>query len=164
MIKNIYYDRLMKSEPMGFIDPLSDLGEFDTVQMKFKKPVRQLVNKYSGQPFNANWQKKIEEMRVLYIQYQESIKAEDEEIPIQKRVRGKESKKHADEIVTTYLKLGFRFREIEKRVSISYKSLHRSWSRSDHVTTQSAEFYRKKDLQDGVLSPSSVLPKSMKIN
>lgn len=164
MIRNNYYDQLIQSEPMGFIDPWTDLGEFDSVQMKFKQPVRQLVNKYSGQPYSLHWQKKIEEMRFLYIQYQESIKAEEVKDAIQKRIRSKQSKKHADEIVSTYLKLGFRFREIEPRVSLSYKALRRSWSRSDHITTCSPEFYLKRDLQEGNATSSSILPESMRIN
>ena len=28
------YEKLLNSEPLGFIDPLTDLGEFDKVQMK----------------------------------------------------------------------------------------------------------------------------------
>ena len=50
MIRDLY-EQLIKSEPMGFINPLEDLGEFDVFQMKFKKPVRLLVNKHSGQPY-----------------------------------------------------------------------------------------------------------------
>ena len=111
------YEKLLNSEPLGFIDPLTDLGEFDKVQMKFRKPVRSLTNKYSGQPYNPYWQEKIEEMRLLYIQYQLSLREEDKKENIQTRVKVPETQEHIEEIVTTYLKLGFRFREIEKRVS-----------------------------------------------
>lgn len=48
MKKNSLYNQLINSEPIGFIDPLTDLGEFDIFQMKFKEPVRYLKNKYSG--------------------------------------------------------------------------------------------------------------------
>ncbi|HEO7897954.1 TPA: modification methylase Sau96I, partial [Streptococcus agalactiae] len=102
----------------GFIDPFTDLGEFDSIQMKFKQPVRNLVNKYSGKPYNLSWQNKIEQMRVLYIKYQKSLKLEDEEQEVHNRVKNKKSKKYVHEIVTTYLKLGFRFKEIEARVSL----------------------------------------------
>ena len=111
------YEKLLNSEPLGFIDPLTDLGEFDKVQMKFRKPVRSLTNKYSGQPYNPYWQEKIEEMRLLYIQYQLSLREEDKKENIQTRVKVPETQEHIEEIVTMYLKLGFRFREIEKRVS-----------------------------------------------
>lgn len=164
MIKNKFYDQLISSEPMGFIDPLSDLGEFDSVQMKFREPVRKLINKYSGKPYNLNWQNKIEEMRILYIQYQKSLKLEDEEQLVHNRVRNQESKKHVHEIVTTYLKLGFRFKEIETRVSLFNTRLRRNWKRSNYVRTTTSEFYLKKDLQDGYCSPSLSLPQSMKIN
>ena len=164
MIRNKFYDQLINSEPMGFIDPLTDLGEFDSIQMKFKKPVTKLINKYSGQPYNLNWQNKIEKMRGLYIQYQKSLKLEDQKQAVHNRVRNKESKEHVHEIVTTYLKLGFRFKEIESRVSLFNTRLRRNWKRSDYVATDSPEFYLKSDLKDGYCLPSPSLPKSMKIN
>ncbi|EMC30586.1 modification methylase Sau96I [Streptococcus mutans] len=164
MIRNEFYDQLINSEPMGFIDPLTDLGEFDSIQMKFKQPVRNLINKYSGKPYNLSWQNKIEKMRVLYIQYQKSLKLEDEEQLVHNRVRNQESKEHVHEIVTTYLKLGFRFKEIETKVSLFNTRLRRNWKRSDYVTTASPEFYLKRDLQDGYFLPNSNLPQSMKVN
>ncbi|MGX9845790.1 modification methylase Sau96I [Streptococcus iniae] len=164
MIRNKFYDQLISSEPMGFIDPLTDLGEFDSIQMKFKEPVRNLVNKYSGKPYNKNWQNKIQKMRVLYIQYQKSLKLEDEEQLVHNRVRNQESKKHVHEVITTYLKLGFRFKEIETRISLFNTRLRRNWKRSDYVTTTNPEFYFKRDLQDGYCLPHSTLPQSMKVN
>ena len=161
MTTNDYYDRLMNSEPMGFINPLTDLGEFDPVQMIFKKPVRELVNKYSGRPYNLNWQNKIEAMRVLYIQYQKSLQEEDKKESLQSRIRNEVDKAHVDKIVTTYLKLGFRFKEIEPRVSLSYKTLRRRWHRSDYVTTRFPEFYNKKLLATGDCQANSRLPKSL---
>lgn len=163
MIRNEFYNQLINSDPMGFIDPLTDLGEFDFIQMKFKQPVRNLINKYSGKPYNSNWQNKIEKMRVLYIQYQKSLKLEDEEQLVHNRVRNRESKEHVSEIVTTYLMLGFRFKEIEARVSLFNTRLRRNWKRSDYVRTNSPEFYSKRDLQDGYCFPSSSLSKRMKI-
>lgn len=55
MKKNSLYNQLINSEPIGFIDPLTDLGEFDIFQMKFKEPVRYLKNKYSGKPYSPHW-------------------------------------------------------------------------------------------------------------
>lgn len=164
MNKNRLYDQLIQSEPMGFIDPLTDLGEFDPIQMKFKQPVRKLLNKYSGKPYNFNWQNKIEKMRILYIQYQESLKLEDQKLDVHSRVRNKESKEHVHEIVTTYLKLGFRFKEIESNVSLFNTRLRRNWKRSDHIMTNSPEFYSKGDLSEGYCLPSKKLPKCMRIN
>lgn len=164
MIRNEFYNQLINSEPIGFIDPFTDLVEFDSIQMKFKQPVRNLVNKYSGKPYNLSWQNKIEQMRVLYIKYQKSLKLEDEEQEVHNRVKNKKSKKYVHEIVTTYLKLGFRFKEIEARVSLFNTRLRRNWKRSDYVTTDNPEFYLKKDLQNGYCSPNSFLPRSMKIN
>lgn len=163
MIRNKFYEQLINSEPLGFIDPLTDLGEFDLVQMKFKKPVRELKNKYSGKSYNLNWQNKIEQMRVLYIQYQKSLMLEDQEQDIRNRVRNRESKKHVHKIVTTYLKLGFKFKEIENRLPLSYKQLIRGRKRSDYITFVNPEFYLKKDLQDGYYLPGTSLPKSMRV-
>lgn len=149
---------------MGFIDPLSDLGEFDSIQMKFKQPVRNLINKYSGKSYSPHWQNKIEKMRVLYIKYQKSLKLEDEKEFVHNRVRNKKSKEHVHEIVTTYLKLGFRFKEIEARVSLFNTRLRRNWKRSDYVVTKTPELYMKKDLQEGYCRPNAFLPASMKVN
>lgn len=149
---------------MGFINPLTDLGEFDSIQMKFKKPVTSLINKYSGQPYSLNWQRKIEQMRVLYIQYQQSLILEDQKQDVHNRVRNKESKEHVHEIVTTYLKLGFRFKEIEARVSLFNTRLRRNWKRSDYVMTTNPEFYLKKDLKEGCYFPHSAIPKNMSIS
>ncbi|HEK9999909.1 TPA: modification methylase Sau96I [Streptococcus equi subsp. zooepidemicus] len=164
MIRNEFYNQLINSEPIGFIDPFTDLGEFDSIQMKFKQPVRNLVNKYSGKPYNLSWQNKIEQMRVLYIKYQKSLKLEDEEQEVHNRVKNKESKEYVHEIVTTYLKLGFRFKEIEARVYLFNTRLRRNWKRSDYVTTTNPEFYLKRDLQDGYYLVNTSLPKSMKVN
>lgn len=164
MIRNEFYNQLINSEPIGFIDPFTDLGEFDSIQMKFKQPVRNLVNKYSGKPYNLNWQNKIEQMRVLYIKYQKSLKLEDEEQEVHNRVKNKESKEYVHEIVTTYLKLGFRFKEIEARISLFNTRLRRNLKRSDYVTTTNPEFYLKRDLRDGYYLVNTSLPKSMKIN
>ena len=48
MDREALYNELIQSEPLGFIDPFSDLGEFDPLQLKFKQPVKDLVNRYSG--------------------------------------------------------------------------------------------------------------------
>ncbi|EPU31259.1 hypothetical protein [Streptococcus agalactiae] len=152
------YQKLLESEPLGFIDPLTDLGEFDFVQMKFKEPVHQLINKYSGKPYNPNWQNKIEEMRGLYIQYQKSIKLEDE--AFRSRVRNQEYKEYIHKIVTTYLTLGFKFKELEKRLPLSYKQLIRGRKRSDYVQTVKPCFYLKSNLKKGNPYPKRVLPNS----
>ena len=34
MIRNEFYDQLINSEPMGFVDPLTDLGEFDSIVLE----------------------------------------------------------------------------------------------------------------------------------
>lgn len=157
------YNKLINSEPMGFIDPFNDLGEFDAVQMKFIKPVRELVNKYSGQPYSLIWQLKIKEMRQLFIEYQLALYNDDKKSNFQRR-NNKATKDHVNDLVTTYLRLGFSFKEIESRLSLSYKQLRRGWRRSDYVTTTNPEFYSKQDLQDGYCLPSSTLPQSMKVN
>lgn len=164
MKKNHLYEELLNSEPFGFIDPFTDLGEFDIVQMKFKEPVHQLKNKYSDQPYSKKWQLKIEEMRKLYIQYQLSLQEKDRKEEYYKRERTTDSKEHSNEIVTTYLKLGFGFRDIEKQVSISYRTLQRRWNRSDYVQTVETEFYLKSDLSDGYYLTRTSLPRSMKFN
>lgn len=164
MVRNNLYDQLRNSEPLGFIDPFTDLGEFDIVQMKFKAPVHQLKNKYSGQPYSKKWQLKIEEMRKLYIQYQLSLQEDNRKDRYSRRPKTKLSKEHINEIVTTYLKLGFTFRDIEKRVSIAYQTLRNHWNRSDYIQTVETEVYLKSDLSDGYYLPGTSLPKSMKVN
>ena len=111
MDREALYNELIQSEPLGFIDPFSDLGEFDPLQLKFKQPVKDLVNRYSGQPYSLAWQHKIMEMRKLFIDYQIALNEEDKQINFQRRTRSEESKEHATTIVTTYLKLGFSFLE-----------------------------------------------------
>lgn len=164
MSKNDWYHQLINSEPLGFLDPLTDLGEFDIVQMRFKKPVHQLRNKYSGQPYSKSWQLKIEEMRELYIHYQLSLQEDNKKDKYYRRPKTKQSKDHLHEIVTTYLTLGFHFRDIEKRVSMAYQTLRNHWNRSDYVQTVETEFYLKADLSDGYYLPITSLPKSMKVN
>ncbi|MDO4668099.1 MAG: modification methylase Sau96I, partial [Streptococcus sp.] len=92
------YQKLVESEPLGFIDPFEDLGTFDSVLMKFVEPVERLVNKYSGNPYNPYWQERIKEMRKLYIEYLECSQSHNELLDY--RLRNDEAKKHADEIVT----------------------------------------------------------------
>ena len=77
MSKNSLYEQLMTSEPMGLIDPLTDLGEFDFVQMKFKEPVRNLVNKYSGNPYSPSWQEKMDWNDYLKMTKEDTQKALD---------------------------------------------------------------------------------------
>ena len=149
MIVNDSYNRLVKSEPMGFIDPFQDLGEFDLYQMTFTQPVRTLRNKYSGQPYSKAWQDKIEEMRKLYIDYQISLRESDKQESFQLRARKQDTKDHIEDIVSTYLRLGFRFSEIEKRMSLTSKYLRKKWCRSKYISSSPIEFYRKKDLEDG---------------
>ena len=112
MDREALYNELIQSEPLGFIDPFSDLGEFDPLQLKFKQPVKDLVNQYSGQPYNLAWQHKMMEMRKLFIANQIALNEEEKQINFQRRTRSEESKEHATTIVTTYLKLGFSFKEI----------------------------------------------------
>lgn len=156
------YQKLVESEPLGFIDPFEDLGTFDSALMKFVEPVEWLVNRYSGEPYNPYWQAKIKEMRELYIEYLESSQTHNE--PLDYRLRNDEAKKHADEIVTTYLKLGFRFKEIEERVKLPIKRLRRNWRRSDYVETAKPRFYLKENLRYGNSYPKHNLPSSLALN
>lgn len=162
MKKNIFYEQLINSEPLGFIDPFTDLGEFDRFQLKFKKPVKELRNKYSGEHYSLQWQKKIEEMRSLYIQYQIYIRETDTENTFKTRVRKQSDKDSFEEDVVIYLKLGFRFADIEKRMNRSDKRLRNQWRRSQYVETQPAVIYDKQDLRAGYAKSKNYLPKNMK--
>ncbi|MGT2809162.1 modification methylase Sau96I [Streptococcus iniae] len=162
MKKNGLYEQLINSEPMGFIDPLTDLGEFDIFQMKFKEPVRHLKNKYSGKPYSLQWQSKIEDMRSLFIKYQKSLREDvKEEIVITSRARNHENKEYLNEIVTTYLKLGFKFPEIEKRVSLSVKRLRNQWNRRDYISSHKLVIYHKDDLRVGHKEIKENLPRNL---
>lgn len=156
------YQKLMESEPLGFIDPFKDLGTFDSALMKFVEPVEKLVNKYSGTSYNSYWQERIKEMRELYIEYLECSQNHNE--PLVYRLRNKESREHADEIITTYLKLGFRFKEIEGKVKLPVKRLRRNWRRSDYVETAKPRFYLKENLRNGNSYPKHSLPSSLALN
>ncbi|HEL1619362.1 modification methylase Sau96I [Streptococcus suis] len=156
------YQKLLTCEPLGFIDPFTDLGEFDGVRLTFTEPVGQLVNKYSGKPYNAYWQKRIEEMRELYIEYREDFSQSDE--PLDYRLRNKKARESADEIVTTYLKLGFRFKEIEDKARLPIKRLRRNWRRSDHVEMVKPCFFLKSSLAEGDDHPQSTLPSSLTLS
>ena len=153
------YQKLVESEQLGFIDPFEDLGTFDSALMKFVEPVERLVNRYSGKPYNPYWQAKIKEMRAIYIEYLESSQTHNEQLDY--RLRNNEAKKHADEIVKTYLKLGFRFKEIEGKVKLPPKRLRRNWRRSDYVETANPCFYLKSNLAKGNNYPKRTLPNSL---
>ncbi len=156
------YQKLMESETLGFTDPFKDLGTFDSVLMKFVEPVEKLVNKYSGNPDSPYWQERIKEMRKLYIEYLECSQSHNESLDY--RLRNDEAKKHADEIVTTYLKLGFRFKEIEGKIKLPTKRLRRNWRRSDYVETAKPRFYLKEKLRNGNSFPKHNLPSSLELN
>lgn len=102
-------------------------------------------------------------MRTLYIQYQESLKSEDLKLDVHNRVRDKREKAYVHEIVTTYLCLGFRFREIEERVSLVNTRLRRKWNRSQYVRTTQPTFYLRGKAESEFIQ-SSTLPKSLRIN
>lgn len=124
------------------------------------EPVSSLVNKYSGKPYTALWKQKIEEMRLLFIDYQKALHSHDQTVNFQRRIVY-EANEHLDEIVRTYLELGFNFKEIESRVSVSYRQLRRGWKRSDYVKMNQPEFYSKADLYQGHYIPRHHLPKAL---
>ena len=73
-------------EPLGFIDPLKDLGTFDSYHMCFLETVEKLRSPWSGDQYLPKWQVKIEEMRGVYIKWQEALANEkDEKTGRQKR-------------------------------------------------------------------------------
>ena len=71
------YEELLRSEPLGFVDPLHGLGTFDGYHMKFKEPVEDLKNPWSGDPYLPEWQYKISEMRKLYLKWQKALVKEN---------------------------------------------------------------------------------------
>ena len=66
---NKYYQQLLQADPTGFIDPFKDLGTYDSRLNKFKEPVSELLNPFSGRPYSKIWQKRIETMREIFISY-----------------------------------------------------------------------------------------------
>lgn len=158
MSQNPYYDQLITSEPLGFIDPFEDLGTFDAYHMRFKESVRELINPHSGKPYSLNWQTKIQEMRKLYIQYQTSLR--DDHHELSHRMRSEENQAYVDRIVTTYLKLGFRFSEIERHLSVSSKNLRARYKRSEHIKVNPLEVYDKRDLSDGYMMSKDYIPEN----
>ena len=67
-----FYKKLLKMEPLGFIDPLKDLGTFDSYHMCFLETVEKLRSPWSGDQYLPKWQVKIEEMRGVYIKWQDT--------------------------------------------------------------------------------------------
>lgn len=142
------YQQLLDYEPLGFIDPFNDLGTYDALQKSFKEPISDLLNPYSGHPYSKAWQKKIAAMRELYIAYQMSIGDTTKTYK-----RGEEDKAALDRTVSTYLRLGWRFGEIIKRLDYSEGHLRNRWSRNELMQLNQPEFFLKSDLTDGYFTP-----------
>lgn len=162
MSQNPYYDQLVSSEPLGFIDPFEDLGTFDAYHMRFKESVRELINPHSGKPYSPKWQTKIQEMRKLYIKYQASLREEPHH-ELSHRMRSEANQAYVDKIITTYLTLGFHFSEIERQLSVSSKNLRARYKRSDYIKINSLEVYDKQDLSDGYMMAKDYIPENKMI-
>lgn len=148
---NKYYQQLLQADPTGFIDPFKDLGTYDSRLNKFKEPVSELLNPFSGRPYSKIWQKRIETMREILISY---IKSTADPEGSESRKKSVEDKESLNMIVSTYLKLGFHFSDIEKRIDYAQGHLRNHWSRKDHVRYEEPEFFLKEDLKDGYFNPT----------
>ncbi|MCQ9212391.1 MULTISPECIES: modification methylase Sau96I [unclassified Streptococcus] len=147
--ENPYYQQLCQAEPLGFIDPFEDLGEFDGHLFQFISPVSQLKNKYSGRPYSAHWQKKIHEMRKLYILYQKSLRQSYVSSERMGYAMVSEDKERLDKTISLYLSLGFRFKAISKYIAYSPTRLRKDWKRSDYVASHAGVVFSKQALADG---------------
>ena len=148
---NKYYQQLLQADPTGFIDPFKDLGTYDSRLNKFKEPVSELLNPFSGRPYSKIWQKRIETMREIFISY---IKSTADPEGSESRKKSVEEKESLNMIVSTYLKLGFHFSDIEKRIDYAQGHLRNHWSRKDHIKFEEPEFFLKEDLKDGYFNPT----------
>ena len=136
---NKYYQQLLQADPTGFIDPFKDLGTYDS-----RLP-------FSGRPYSKIWQKRIETMREIFISY---IKSTADPEGSESRKKSVEDKESLNMIVSTYLRLGFHFSDIEKRIDYAQGHLRNHWSRKDHIKFEEPEFFLKEDLKDGYFNPT----------
>ena len=90
---NKYYQQLLQADPTGFIDPFKDLGTYDSRLNKFKEPVSELLNPFSGRPYSKIWQRRIETMREIFISYIKSTADPEGSESRKKSVEDKESLK-----------------------------------------------------------------------
>lgn len=149
-MENPLLKKLREMEPIGFIDPINDLGTFNYFTFRFDEPVSQLTDS-QGKVYSKFWQEKIEEMRQVYIDWQNYLQNVESEVTTQKE--------EINQVVETYLTLGFRFTEFEDRVPYSLKMLRDNWQRSNFLRTNNPQVFLKTKLKKGMVQPQSKLAK-----
>lgn len=131
-----FYKKLLKMEPLGFIDPLKDLGTFDSYHMCFLETVEELRSPWSGDQYLPKWQVKIEEMRGVYIKWQEALANEkDEKTGRRKRnfVSTASVRKEQRVFIRLCLRFGFTIRTISKKTGYAEKTIRNEYSYSRHM-------------------------------
>lgn len=126
------YEELLHSEPLGFIDPLHGLGSFDGYHMKFKEPVEELKNPWSDEPYLPEWQRKITEMRQLYLKWQRALAKENSQSkrPTRNFVTTASVRKEQNRLIQISIDFGFKLKTISKKTGYAEKTLRNSYAYS----------------------------------
>lgn len=133
--KSRYYRRLLDIKSRGLpIDPLSgELGTFNSRLTEFKEPIEELINPYSGKPYETYLYPKIAELRLLFIEWQ---KVMNKNLDVDERpsyLLDDELIQVNNEKIVTYLKNGFRFNEFADEVGLSAATIRNRFKQKDYL-------------------------------
>ena len=137
-----YYKELlnMRSKNMAYIDPIRDIGTFDSFHMEFKEPIEELINPWTKKPFSPEWYPEIEKFRQLYLKWQKAQAEEDKEESTSKSsriirsyVRNSEIRLEQARLIRIYLQYGFSIPAIARAVEYAEKTIRNSYAYSRHV-------------------------------
>ena len=157
---NNYLAQMEKMAPALLIDPINDLGKFDSRSLQFEEPVSELKNKMTGKPFNEHWYQTIEEMRKIYIKWQMEIQSNFEEGTEKKPYtkRNSSKKKEKDQQVKWLLSLGFSFKTVGNIMRYSEKTLkNKGYHQSDYYVRSPRPTLLKSDLRHGIVQKKETL-------
>lgn len=131
-----FYRELLKMEPFGFIDPLQDLGTFDSYHMCFLEPVEDLRSHWSGDPYLPFWQDKIAEMRQVYLAWQKAL-VREENIengrPTRNFVSTQSVRRERAGIIRVCMRFGFSIKNIARKTGYAEKTIRNEYAYSRHM-------------------------------
>ena len=138
-----YYEELLNvgSKGIFYIDPLYDIGTFDSYHMKFKESIEELINPWNQKPYSPKWYKNIEEMRLIYLKWQKALldeetqeNAKDNSKRINRNyVRNAKIRAEQARLIRIYLQYGFMIPTIARAVEYAEKTVRNSYAYSRHM-------------------------------
>lgn len=131
-----FYQKLLKMEPLGFIDPLQDLGTFDSYHMCFLEPVEDLRSRWSGDPYLPLWQDKIAEMRQVYLAWQRALVREgntENGRPTRNFVSTQSVRKEQAGMIRVCMRFGFSIKNIAYKTGYAEKTIRNEYAYSRHM-------------------------------